>query len=177
MIFLSFYNSYAPEELKNNINDDSQKNDNKKKPESLFKLDFSKPQKTFKLNHKITFNVYVKNINNNFELDSENVKLDKNAKYTFDKQYKLSDISYITSNDEKSVNISQLSTLFINFKTHQMTFDSIKGSEWENIDGAIKVFGDELAGLLGFKRIKNSEFVYELDKSEICHSYRYKKWW
>ncbi|UWV82265.1 hypothetical protein [Mycoplasmopsis cynos] len=45
MIFLSFYNSYAPEELKNNINDDSQKNDNKKKPESLFKLDFSKPQK------------------------------------------------------------------------------------------------------------------------------------
>ncbi|UWV92698.1 hypothetical protein [Mycoplasmopsis cynos] len=75
------------------------------------------------------------------------------------------------------MNISQLSTLFINFKTHQMTFDSIKGSEWENIDGAIKVFGDELAGLLGFKRIKNSEFVYELDKGEICHSYRYKKWW
>ncbi|VEU69317.1 Uncharacterised protein (plasmid) [Mycoplasmopsis canis] len=132
--FLNLYSTYIPE-----------------KPETgILDLDFSKSNKQFSLKQKRIVPIY-KKVNNNFQKEVIKTTLNKSATYQFDKDYILSDISYITSKDENSVNISQLSTLFINPMTNVMTFDSLKGYEWEDDFGVIKINGSELAHLLGFR--------------------------
>ncbi|EIE42262.1 ABC transporter permease protein [Mycoplasmopsis canis UFG1] len=146
--FLNLYSTYIPE-----------------KPETgILDLDFSKSNKQFSLKQKRIVPIY-KKVNNNFQKEVIKTTLNKSATYQFDKDYILSDISYITSKDENSVNISQLSTLFINPMTNVMTFDSLKGYEWEDDFGVIKINGSELAHLLGFSPLENNNFVYKVDKN------------
>ncbi|WP_117275799.1 FtsX-like permease family protein [Mycoplasmopsis edwardii] len=146
--FLSLYNTYIPET-----------------PESgILKLNFDNDEKFFTLKQKRTLPVFVKN-GQEYTEDKSETQLDKSGRFRFDKQYTLNEISYITSTNEENINLSQLATLFINSKTKEMTFDSIKGNEWSETVSVIKITNLELAKLLGFKSLENNEFVYEVDKS------------
>ncbi|UWV84272.1 hypothetical protein [Mycoplasmopsis felis] len=131
--FLSFYNNYINEETLEG-----------------FTLNYDNQEKQIIFNKNQTFNLYKKTNNGDF-IPSKNIEiLDQSSIFRFDKEYNLNEISYITSQNPKDINISQIATLFINTLTKELTFDFIKGKEWEKESFVLKISGYGISSLLGF---------------------------
>ncbi|WP_025755381.1 ABC transporter permease [Mycoplasmopsis cricetuli] len=146
--FLRFYNFFTN---KNNFFD-------------VFDLNFSNSKKHLKISSDYFFDTFEKK-NKKFIRNKKEIILNKNAIYNFSENYKLSDIVNINKNDSDIV-FSQLSSLFINFKTNELTFDFQKGKEWENKNQGYKLNSEDLAEILGLKPYKNSSSVYTIDASK-----------
>ncbi|MCU9934156.1 hypothetical protein NWE61_03160 [Mycoplasmopsis felis] len=144
--FLSFYNNYINEETLEG-----------------FTLNYDNQEKQIIFNKNQTFNLYKKTNNGDF-IPSKNIEiLDQSSIFRFDKEYNLNEISYITSQNPKDINISQIATLFINTLTKEITFDFIKGKEWEKESFVLKISGYGISSLLGFIPYNNQNNVFEFD--------------
>ncbi|WP_322909048.1 ABC transporter permease [Mycoplasmopsis felis] len=144
--FLSFYNNYINEETLEG-----------------FTLNYDNQEKQIIFNKNQTFNLYKKTNNGDF-IPSKNIEiLDQSSIFRFDKEYNLNEISYITSQNPKDINISQIATLFINTLTKELTFDFIKGKEWEKESFVLKISGYGISSLLGFIPYNNQNNVFEFD--------------
>ncbi|WP_027121522.1 ABC transporter permease [Mycoplasma leonicaptivi] len=147
--FINLYNTYDPESPEN----------------SFLSLDFSQQKKYFKLKNNKKFTLYTKNNNNQYEESHIEVKVNKNKVFTLDKEYLLRDIVYITNDEEKDVFFSRVSALFVNVETNELTFDVLKGHNWEKDGIGYKLDSLKIVNLLGFNTLNDRDLVYKRDNT------------
>ncbi|VEU76329.1 ABC transporter permease [Mycoplasmopsis columboralis] len=126
-------------------------------------LNYKNPTKSFVVNQNYSLDTFTKN-GNNYEEFKTKLFANKNNSFTLDKNYKLSELLTLDKSGDQ-IYFSQLPTLFVNLQTNEVTFDFVKGKNWEEQEQAYKVFGKSLAKLFGLKPIANSEFVYVKDST------------
>ncbi|MHA3839066.1 ABC transporter permease [Mycoplasma sp. HF14] len=131
---------------------------------SLLRLDYSKPQKTFSLASNYSVDLFAKNLDGAYTNAQKEVKLTADSQLHFDKEYKMSDIAYISQSSEGII-LSQVSTMFINVLTKEITFDLIKGQNWKKTAPVIEVQPEKFADKLGFASYNNQKLVFILDNN------------
>ncbi|MFL1059737.1 hypothetical protein ACJONO_05345, partial [Mycoplasmopsis synoviae] len=75
--------------------------------------------------------------------------------------YKLSDIATITFDNSKAI-VSQLSTLFINVVSKQVTFDILKGRQWVEEKSGYRFTMSDLVKFLKLTKTSQNSFIYNL---------------
>ncbi|TDV24416.1 ABC-type antimicrobial peptide transport system permease subunit [Mycoplasmopsis mustelae] len=152
--FAAIYNTY------NFSNSDNQNT-------NVISLDFNDDDKKIFFHKDFNLKLYQKDQNQNYIVAKNSVNLNQTSQFHFDKTYTLSDISYISSQNNDEMYISQLATLYINATTKELTFDFIKGRDWKYNNAVIEISNDKLANLLSLKQLASNTEIYELDKNRI----------
>ncbi|WP_036463874.1 ABC transporter permease [Mycoplasmopsis sturni] len=144
--FIKFYNAYQNPYSSDKIN-----------------LNYVNPQKSFTITSDYILPTYKKE-NQDFKPFFKKLYANKSQKYVLDRDYKFTEIANLNSIDDQII-VSQLVTLFVNIKTGEMTFDFIKGKNWEVNEESVRISDDKLATLLGLSKYKNQEKVYFVDRN------------
>ncbi|MFV8401373.1 ABC transporter permease [Mycoplasma sp. 005V] len=131
---------------------------------SVLKLDYSKAKKTFTLASNYLIDLFTKDLNGAYVPAKKEVKLTSDTQLHFDKQYKINDIAYVTESTEGKI-LSQVSTMFINVPTKEITFNLIKGQNWKKTAPVIEVQPSEFISTLGFKEYNGQKLVFVQDKN------------
>lgn len=126
---------------------------------------FENPEKTFRLTKDFETDLFVKN-GEEFVKYEKRYTLKRSDVFHLDKAYKLQDIASISSENERTPILSQMSTLFINVKTKQATFDYNVGKKWDIEDNAVKVSPVDYVEKLGFSKYNDSNFIFKLDNTK-----------
>ncbi|WP_041594092.1 ABC transporter permease [Mycoplasma crocodyli] len=146
------YNFFNVSKLQSTVDFDLDiSTDPSKKPRILFKRDY-------KINtYKFEKGTFVLSKNENRISGLNNVKLDKD--------YKFSDIFRVRKLSNNSIIFTEPSTLFINTKTHEATFNYEKGREWDDNSISYKLPIAELANSFGLKIVNPEETIFKLDET------------
>ncbi|MFV8469906.1 ABC transporter permease [Mycoplasma sp. Sp48II] len=146
--FIKMYNLLKSDDVKN----------------SVLKLDYSQAKKTFTLASNYSIDLFTKELNGTFIPSKKEVKLTSDTQLHFDKQYQISDIAYVTESSEGKI-LSQVSTMFINVLTKEITFNLIKGQTWKKTAPVIEVQPSEFIATLGFKPYNDQKLVFVQDNN------------
>ncbi|UUD36222.1 ABC transporter permease [Mycoplasmopsis citelli] len=131
--------------------------------EQGIKFNYTTATKTFSINKNYSLTAYLKD-KDTFNEYKIKLSPDKLRAFSFDHDYKISDLINLEKNDD-TIYFSQLPILFVNLKTNELTFDFVKGKEWDQKEQAYKIFGNKLAKLFGLTQLNDNEFVYVRDTS------------
>ncbi|MFV8483211.1 ABC transporter permease [Mycoplasma sp. 1932B] len=133
---------------------------------SVLKLDYSKAKKTFTLASNYSIDLFTRGINDDFVPAKKEVELTSDTQLHFDKHYQISDIAYVTESLEGKI-LSQVSTMFINVLSKEITFNLIKGQNWKKTAPVIEVQPSEFIWTLGFKPYNDQKLVFVQDNNIV----------
>lgn len=187
---LSYFNSAYPNDLYiakkdfTAIYDNFKINQNTNNT-SLYNFDFSKTAPVFTINQSIfndlqtqsklpTFNIY-KQQNNKFVYNLETFSLLNTQTFTLDNKY--SDISQISKlidfqtddQDPNKLYFKNITNLYINIKTHEMSFDYFVAKRWIDLGIGIRLSNQSVASLFGFVKDQKFKDLYILDPALTTH--------
>ncbi|WLP85545.1 FtsX-like permease family protein [Mycoplasma seminis] len=143
---------------------------------SSIKFDYTQAKKYFTLNSNYVMDLYAKSVQDGhdiYSIASRDVELTPDTELHFDKEYKLSDIAYLSTYNNKII-LSQLSVMFINAKTKEVTFDLLKGQTWKKTGPVILVNPEDLAPKLGFTSYNGSSIIFEMQQNPNSDIVKYQ---
>ncbi|RIV16723.1 ABC transporter permease [Mycoplasmopsis gallopavonis] len=147
--FLNLYANYNPE--KSNLND-----------QPLLQLYFEDSLRKIVLKQNYQIDLYTKeNGTYTNDLISRTINKNNSAEFRFDKQYKLSDIGFLGSINDREIFINQVPELFVDVTTNDFlaTFDRLKARNWEKENRLVlKVSSQNVARALGFVPAENNSY-------------------
>ncbi|MEE3928257.1 FtsX-like permease family protein [Mycoplasmopsis ciconiae] len=112
----------------------------------------------------VKFSLYEKNNNNEFKKIYYRDSFNKDALITFDDSYKLNELMNLSFLDNKTF-ADQISSVYINLKTKEATFDISKGKVWLTEGYGYLLDLNEFAAALNFDKTNNSnEYLINLEK-------------